>query len=272
MLEMWVSTMKSLPLASQESCGAIEGYHVKLKLKIYDDSHLDALQRVDWLVHKLTTDLHSSYWLDLYADESGSFPTVKDEYVSSTSWHRALQIPDNAVAFDDKEHRFANVLSLKDNSQAHTVWNPGSEFAFCDCPWSMQGNLCKHIIKVNMLCQHQKNYPPSMSYQSFHHILLDLWKMPIDDSLMLDQSMAWTSQIQDKIQRLAELMTSNDIANVASSLPLKWVSRKGRTFTGKPAEGPHALPGHPKSFMQRKKTVATKRTRKRKRLSRITNY
>jgi len=269
MLEMWLSTMKSLPLASQESCGAIEGYHVKLKLKIYDDSHLDALQRVDWLVHKLTTELHSSYWLDLFADESGSFQTVKEEYILSTSWHRALQIQDEAVAFDEKEYLFAKVVSQKDDRQAHTVWNLGSEFAFCDCSWSLQGNICKHVLKVNMLCQHQKNYPPSLSYQSFQHILLNLWRMPVDDSLTLDQSMAWATQIQEKIQRLGELMTSNNIANIANNLPLRWVSRKGRTFVGKPAEGPLALPAAPKSVVQRKVT-AKRKTRKRKRLSGIT--
>lgn len=268
-LEMWLSTMKSLPLASQESCGAIEGYHVKLKLKIYDDSHLGALQRIDWLAHKLKTELHASYWLDLHADESGSYQNVKQEYILSTSWHRSLQIPDELVSFDEEEHLFAKVISQKDDGQVHTVWNPGSEFAFCDCSWSMQGNICKHVLKVNMLAQHRNNYPSSLSYQSFQQILRNLWKIPVDDSLMLDQSVAWATQVQDKIQKLTELMTSNDIANVASNLPLKWVSRKGRTFVGKRAEGPLALPAAPKGVVQRKKSTK-KRTRKRKRLSRIT--
>lgn len=257
--------MRSLPLASQELCGAIEGYHVKLKLKIYDDSQLNAFQRVDWLVHKLTTELHSSYWLDLFADESGTFPTVKEEYILSTSWHRALQIPNEAVAFDDKEHLFAKVVSQKDDSQAHTVWNPGSEFAFCDCSWSMQGNICKHILKVNMLCQHQKNYPSSLSYQSFRFVLQNLWRIPVDDSLMLDQSVAWAAQIHDKIQRLAELMTSNDISSVATNLPLKWVNQKMRTSARKPVDSPLALPAAPK-----RRAAAKKKSQKRKRLSRIT--
>lgn len=270
-LEMWLATIKSLPLASQESCGAIEAYHIKLKLKVYDDSHLGALQRVDWLVHKLTTELHSGYWLDLYADESGSFQTVKEEYISSTSWHRASQIPDDAVMFDDKEHLFAKVLSQKDDNQTRTVWNPGSEFAFCDCSWSMQGNICKHNIKVNMLCQHRKNYPPSLSYQSFQDILLDLWRKPMDDSLTLDQSLAWATQIQDKIQMLVELVTSGDIASVTNNLPLKWVGKKGRTFVGKPPNGSLALPPIPKSQAP-KKSDAKKKNRKRKRLSRFNGF
>ncbi|KAJ6826370.1 uncharacterized protein M6B38_373150 [Iris pallida] len=271
-LDMWLSTMKSLPLASQESCGAIEAYHLKLKLKIYDDSHLDALQRVDWLVHKLTTELHSNYWLDLYADESGSFQTVKEEYIYSTSWHRALQVPDDAVSFDEKECLFAKVVSQKDTTQLHVVWNPGSEFSFCDCSWSLQGNICKHIIKVNMLCQNQKNCPPSLSYQSFQQILLNLWRKPIDDSLTLDQSVAWATQIQDKIQRLVELTSTGDIANVVSNLPLKWVSRKERTVVGKPSDNTLSHPPLLMSDAKRKVVATKKKNRKRKRLCQIKSF
>nr|GMD17659.1 ESCRT-II complex, vps25 subunit [Ipomoea batatas] len=135
-IEMWLTTMKTFPLASQESSGAIEAYHVKLKAKLYDDSHLGALQRVDWLVHKLTTELHSSYWLDRYADESDSFQNVKEEYIASTSWYRALQIPDAAVSFESRQ-------------------------------------------------------------QSQHH-----FAKPMDDSVALDLSTAWTQQMLDQIQKL----------------------------------------------------------------------
>lgn len=177
--------MRNFPLASLEASGALEAYHVKLKAKLFDDSHLGALQRVDWLVHKLTTELHSSYWLDRYADESDSFQNVKEKYIASTSWHRALQIPDYAVSLDDKDHLFAKVVSQKDSSLTHIVWNPGSEFAFCDCSWSMQGNLCKHVVKVNMICENLKGYQPSMSFRSFEEVLMDLWKKPVDDSFAL---------------------------------------------------------------------------------------
>ncbi|KAL6993335.1 hypothetical protein U1Q18_011451 [Sarracenia purpurea var. burkii] len=262
-IEMWLTTMRNLPLASQEASGAIEAYHVKLKVKLYDDSHLGALQRVDWLVHKLTTELHSSYWLDRYADESDSFQNVKEEYISSTSWHRALQIPDSAVILDEKDHLFAKVVSQKDSRLTNLVWNPGSEFAFCDCSWSMQGNLCKHAIKVNMLCENRQGYQASMSYQSFKEILMTLWKKPIDDSVSLDLSMAWTHQMLDQIQKLVELNSSNDIGRVVNNLPLKWVAKKGRTSIGKPPLT-LALPSSSNG-----NAVAPKRNRKRKRLSRL---
>ncbi|KAL6867500.1 hypothetical protein ACP4OV_015524 [Aristida adscensionis] len=265
MLEMWIDSIRNLPLASQESCGAIEGYHLKLKAKAYEDVQLDALQRVDWLVYKLTTELHSSYWLNLYADESGSFPEVKAEYIVSTSWQRACQIPDDAVFFDDKEHLSAKVVSQKDTTQMRTVWNPGSEFSLCDCSWSMQGNLCKHVIKVNMICAARKDFQPSLSFQSFQHVLLDLWHKPLDDSFSLDLSVAWVMQMQERIQHVAELATSNGIAHVAGKLPVQWTNKRGRRTATK-RTSPVVLP-HSNGSMQKDSTP--KKNRKRKSLSRF---
>lgn len=262
---MWLSAMKTLPLASQEASGAIEAYHVKLKVKLFDDSHLGALQRVDWLVHKLTTELHSSYWLDRYADECDSFQSVKEEYIASTSWHRALQIPDSAVTLDDNDRLFAKVLSQKDSSISHLVWNPGSEFAFCDCAWSMQGNLCKHILKVNMICDSKQGHQPSLSFQSFNDILMHLWQKPMDDSVGLDQFMAWTYQMLDQIQKLVELNGSKDIGTLVNNLPTRWVSKKSRTHVGKPSSTA-ALPSNSNGT---RTAAARKKNRKRKRLSRL---
>lgn len=227
--------MRSLPLASQEASGAAEAYHLKLKQKFYDDSHLSALQRVDWLVHKLNTELHSSYWLDCHADESGSFQNVKEEYIASTSWHRALQIPGTSVTIDDNDHLFAKVVSQNDSSQTHMVWNPGSDFSFCDCAWSMEGNLCKHVIKVNMVCHNDQGHEASMSFLSFKEILTHLSQRPMDDSFSLDLSMAWIQQTLDRVRRLTEVSNSEGIANVVSNFPLKWTAKKGRNLNGMPA-------------------------------------
>ncbi|XP_027182819.1 uncharacterized protein LOC113781149 [Coffea eugenioides] len=262
-IEMWLTSMRTLPLASQESSGAIEAYHVKLKVKLYDDSHLGAFQRVDWLVHKLTTELHSSYWLDRFADESDSFQNVKEEYLASTSWHRALQIPDTAVTLDDKDHPFAKVLSQRESTRTRIVWNPGSEFSLCDCEWSMQGNLCKHAIKVNMICENLRSYQPTLSFQSFQDILMNLQEKPLDDSIALDLSTAWAHQMLDQIQKLVELNSSGDISTVVNNMPLRWTTKKGRTSCGKPLTT-LALPSSSKND-----AASRKRSRKRKRLSRI---
>ncbi|KAL9459501.1 hypothetical protein AB3S75_002827 [Citrus x aurantiifolia] len=201
-LAMWLSTMRALPLASQEASGAIEAYHVKLKTKLFDDSHLGALQRADW------------------------------------------------------------VSSQKDSSLTHLVWNPGSEFAFCDCAWSMQGNICKHVVKVNMICANNEGYQPSMSFQSLREVLMNLWRKPMDDSVELDLSVAWTHNMLDQIKQLVELSSSDDIGAVVNNLPLKWVSKKGRTSVGIPSST-LALPSSSKS------STVHKKNRKRKRLSRL---
>ncbi|KAM0850107.1 hypothetical protein ACQ4PT_053302 [Festuca glaucescens] len=263
-LEMWIDTIRNLPLACQESCCAIEGYHLKLKLKAYDDSQLDALQRVDWLVHKLTTELHSGYWLNLYADESSSFPQVKAEYIASTSWQRAMQIRDKDVFFDDKESLSAKVASQKDASQKRTVWNSGSEFSLCSCSWSMQGNLCKHVIKINMMYAPRKDFQPSLSFQSFQRILLDLWQKPLDDSFSLDLSVAWVMQMQERIQKLAELATSDGIAQVAGKLPIQWTNKRGRRTAARRTSAIRVLP-HSNGSIQRELTP--KKNKRRKRLS-----
>ncbi|KAL3835693.1 hypothetical protein ACJIZ3_010429 [Penstemon smallii] len=262
-IEMWLTSMKTLPLASQEASGAIEAYHVKLKSKLYDDSHLGSLQRVDWLVHKLTTELHSSYWLDRYADESDSFQIVKEEYIASTSWHRALQIPDNSVTLNDKDHLFAKVVSQKDSNLTRVVWNPGSEFSHCDCDWSMQGNLCKHVIKVNMICGNLQGYKSSMSFESLKNILVDLWSKPMDDSVDLDISTAWTCQMLDQVQKLVELNNSGDIGTVVNNLPLKWVAKRAR------ASSVRRLSIASSSKKGTKKSATCRKSRKRKRLSRL---
>ncbi|CAL5196516.1 unnamed protein product [Lathyrus oleraceus] len=264
-IDMWLSTMRNFPLASQEASGALEAYHVKLKAKLFDDSHLGALQRVDWLVHKLTTELHSSYWLDRFADESDSFQNVKEGYIASTSWHRALQIPDSAVTLDDKNRLFAKVASQKDNSLAHIVWNPGSEFSSCDCSWSLQGNLCKHVIKVNMICENLKGCQPSMSFRSFEEVLMDLRRKPVDDSFELDVSLAWTHQMLDHIQKFVELNNSHDIGTIVNDMPLKWVSKKGRTYVGKNSSISAAI----SRIRNTESVVIHKKNRKRKRLSRL---
>ncbi|CAH9083153.1 unnamed protein product [Cuscuta epithymum] len=267
-IEMWLTTMKLFPLASLESSCAIEAYHMKLKSKVYDDSHLGALQRVDWLVHKLTTELHSSYWLDRYADESDSFQNVKEEYIASTSWYRALQIPDSLVDLESGQHLFAKVLSQKDSTITHLIWNPGSDFAHCDCEWSLQGNLCKHVIKVNMMCGNIQGYRPSMSYQSFQEIIMDLMKTPMDDSIALDLSNAWTHQMVDQIQLLVDLNGSNNIGDMVNSMPLRWAGKKSRTPRCMPTSA-ITLPPSSQNETTIKSSTLRSKNRKRKRLSRI---
>ncbi|KAL4578918.1 hypothetical protein LXL04_015050 [Taraxacum kok-saghyz] len=261
-IEMWLTRIKTLPLASQETSGAIESYHVKLKLKLFDDSHLSgALERVDWLVHKLTTELHSAYWLDRYADESDSFQTVKDEYVNSTSWHRASKIPDSNIT--SLSPTIAKITSQNSQNSHHIVSNPGSEFAFCDCEWGLRGNICKHVVKVNAMCEGLEGYAGSLSFHSFQGLLVKMMVEKEDDSMEVDLSVAWLSQIYEQIRGLVELNKSTDIGTVVNGFGLKWKGKKGRTTVGSSWTLAQTLAKSSGDVVVRKKI------RKRKRLSRL---
>ncbi|XP_078435415.1 SWIM zinc finger family protein [Wolffia australiana] len=222
-LGMWVAAMRELPVASQEASCAAEAYHLRLKSKLYDDPHLGSLQRVDWLVHKLTTELHSAHWLDIYADETASFPAIKHSYLSASSWHRAQLIPDRHVALHVDNLPAARVAS-------RTVWNPGPEFSLCDCDWAHQGNLCKHAVKASLL-----GPSPSLARLSFEKVVRELWASPAqDDSVELDEAVAWASQVLDRVRAMAELAGSATVGGVVQRLPLKWESKRGRTSVARP--------------------------------------
>nr|RVW14389.1 Retrovirus-related Pol polyprotein from transposon TNT 1-94 [Vitis vinifera] len=203
-IEMWIDMMKTLPLASQEASGAIEAYHVKLKVKLYDDSHLGALQR---MLRK-------------------------------------------------------NILLLH-------LGTEHCEFLTLPLSWRIRTNFLPRVIfasissRSNMICKNHQAYQSSMSFQSFREILMNLWRKPMDDSVALDQAVAWTHQMLDQIQKLVELNSANDIGSVVNNLPLKWVSKKGRTFVGRPSSAP-SLPSSSKS--KPLDAAARKKNRKREKI------
>lgn len=204
-IEIWVTAMRTLPLANQEMHGAIEGYHARLKHKLLNELQSGACQRVDWLVHALTTEVHSYYWFEQYSEESGSFRAIRDELIVPSSWQRALQIPDGDVLLDEDDLCYVKVVCQSDRTQAYIVWNPGSEFAFCDCSWSRLGNLCKHVIKVNDICRNHHLARPSLALQTYRQIMLSLLQNPPDDPIVLDHAIVHATRMQHDIKGLTEL-------------------------------------------------------------------
>eukprot|EP01018_Ginkgo_biloba_P021358 Gb_34654 [translate_table: standard] len=238
-IEMWLAAMRILPLASQETCGAFETYHSRLKSRLCDELDMSACQRVDWLVHKLTTEVHSCYWLDQYAEESGLFGNIRDEYINSTSWHRALQIADADVILNNEDLRFAKVVSQSDCTKTHVVWNPGSEFALCDCSWSMLGNICKHVIKVNIVCRNCQVAQPSMAFHTYHHVLLSLWQNSPDDTMALDHATALAIHMQQDLKSLIELYNFSGVSSLVNRFSLKWIGKRHRTPKRKSTANEH---------------------------------
>lgn len=203
--DMWINGIKSLPVATPEPHAAIEYYHLRLKSRLLKENHANFQPRIDWLIHTLTTEFHSLYWLDQYNLETGYFENLWDNYFSSNAWYHALHIPDVDVILDDQNLHLAKVISQTDRSLVYTVWNPGSEFSLCDCPWSRMGNLCKHVIKVATFCRNRQVARPLLSAQVYKQALLNLLHNPPDDPLVLDHTILHMARLQQEIKSLEDL-------------------------------------------------------------------
>ncbi|XP_048331795.1 uncharacterized protein LOC107411131 [Ziziphus jujuba] len=204
-IELWVSGIKSLPLSSPEHNAAIESYHLRLKSKLFNEQHANSWPRVDWLINTLATEFHSLYWLDQYSIETGYFDDLRDKTFSTNAWHQALHIPDVDVILNEQNLQIAKVISQTNRNLAYTIWNPGSEFSLCDCPWSRFGNFCKHVIKVAILCKTRQVARPLLAAQVYRQALLTLLQNPPDDPLVLDHAVLHATRLQQDIKGLEEL-------------------------------------------------------------------
>lgn len=203
--ELWISGIKSLPLSSPEPNAAMESYHLRLKSKLFNEQYVNSWSRVDWLIHTLATEFHSLYWLDQYSIETGYFNDLRDKAFSTNAWYQALHITDADVILDEQNLQIAKVISQTDRNLAYTIWNPGSEFSLCDCPWSRVGNLCKHVIKVAILRKTWQVARPLLAAQVYRQALLTLLQNPPDDPLVLDHAVLQATRLQLDIKGLEEL-------------------------------------------------------------------
>ncbi|KHN16480.1 hypothetical protein glysoja_036582 [Glycine soja] len=85
-IDMWINAIKSLSVTTPEPHAAIESYHLKLKSMLLKENYASFWPRVDWLIHTLTTEFHSLYWLDQYSLETGYFENLRDNSFSSNVW------------------------------------------------------------------------------------------------------------------------------------------------------------------------------------------
>ncbi|BBN68773.1 SWIM zinc finger family protein [Prunus dulcis] len=217
-IELWANGIRSLPVAGPEPNAAIESYHLRLKSKLFNEQYVNSWSRVDWLIHTLTTEFQSSYWLDQYSIETGYFENLRDKSFSTNAWYQALQILNVDVILDEQNLQYAKVISQTDRSLAYTIWNPGSEFSLCDCPWSRLGNLCKHVIKVAITCKSRQVARPLLSAQVYRQALLTLLQNPPDDPVVLDHAILHATRLQQDIKGLEVLSNSGLLQPLPSEI------------------------------------------------------
>ncbi|CAA0827615.1 zinc ion binding [Striga hermonthica] len=197
---MWTRALKTLPFASQETCGAMEFYHKQLKIRLTNEKDKSVYRRADWLVNKLFNKVHSYFWLDEYSQKEDYERYRKDEWMSGpTAWRKSLTIPDSCVTM---ENTYAKVITELDKEKTvHLVRNPGSEYAICDCEWAENGNLCEHVFKVIKFCRENRLSTPSLSMFQYGQSLINMLHSHPCDSLVRDHAVTLAVWVQSQLKR-----------------------------------------------------------------------
>ncbi|GAB4844841.1 hypothetical protein Ancab_038229 [Ancistrocladus abbreviatus] len=206
----WTIALQTLPLASLETCAVVEFYHNQLKGRLLDEKDTSVYQRVDWLVDKLATKVHSYFWLDEYPGKEDFARYWKKEWVSGlTSFRRAFKIPDADVTF---KGQCAKVVDQHDQNKTYVVVNhPGSEFAICDCSLSQSGNLCEHVFKVMKICRSMGSAKPSISLHEYRQALIKMLHCPPHDSMVRDQAVSMAVLVQKQLNAFAGIERNDSL-------------------------------------------------------------
>ncbi|KAJ4749261.1 zinc ion binding protein [Rhynchospora pubera] len=199
-LGVWIKALRSLPSATSEVTSAIESYHHLLKIRLLNEKDQFVYQRADWLVQKLSTKVHSYYWLDEYSEKEIFSRYWKDEWKRGLSaWREGSQIP----AADIKiEPNCAKVVCQKNREMAHVVLNPGSEFALCDCTWSKAGYICKHAAGSTKVYRERGLVGPSMSMICYNRALMSMLDCVPSDCLVRDHAVGLAVRVREELVSL----------------------------------------------------------------------
>lgn len=209
---MWAHALKTLPLASQETCASMEFYHKQLKLRLLNEKDQSVYQRADWLVNKLGTKVHSFFWLDEYSRKEDFARYRKGEWMSGpTAWRKSVRISDANVVIEGK---CAKVIGLNDQGTDHIVWNPGSEYAICDCSWANLGNLCEHVFKMIKFCRDKGSVTPSVSMFQYSQALINMLRCHPFDSLVRDHATSLSIWVQMQLNMQIGPESTQDKGNM----------------------------------------------------------
>ena len=144
----WVVGNRNLCYAGQDTNAAIESYHANLKATLRQSKGRYHGRRVDWTIHQLLGDVLNHYWYMALRKTHGFVTNKKEEQFVVCALLKARLIPDSCVLLPSRPGGPAVVTSKTKIHKRYWVHNPGEEWAACDCPRAMKGNICKHQMKV----------------------------------------------------------------------------------------------------------------------------
>ncbi|CAM6099313.1 unnamed protein product [Calypogeia fissa] len=148
-VSMWVRNFRKFKHANQDTNGGVERWHATLKLHLRTEKPFKLGRKVLWLVTTLVNELEHFYWCMSCMKWQRRIRNRKIENYVWEAILKARDIPDDDVAFFD-ESDTAMVRSQTPPPQAewHVLENYGSEAFVCTCESSVQGNTCKHQMKI----------------------------------------------------------------------------------------------------------------------------
>ena len=150
---MWAKAYRKFPHSNQDTNNVIESYHRYLKYRYLDEKNNACHRRVDWLIHVLLENVEPYYIHMQRLKESGFIRPRKSVEQLARCQCKAYEIPDEECVCDMKNTNEYWVRSQNKNTRDtwYKVIYTGSNFFFCNCAWAMNGNFCKHVLKVGMV-------------------------------------------------------------------------------------------------------------------------
>ncbi len=86
--------------------GSIEGYHQKIKARLFSDKQRVDYRRMDWLLYKLLEEVHSFYFVKQAQKKAGIVSNLKAEKAMLQVIGRAINIPDFHISHGDQDAAF----------------------------------------------------------------------------------------------------------------------------------------------------------------------
>ncbi|KAL3679156.1 hypothetical protein R1sor_022112 [Riccia sorocarpa] len=149
----WAKVYRQYQHSNQESQGAIERWHSTLKTYLRCSRRGKAGRKVFWLLQILTDTLETFFWCASELKRQGRLRNNIVGRLVLAAILKAKSIPDSSVLeqsnVDGKE--VAWIRSVSDPSRIHEVVGWNSDKGGCTCGWAVQGNVCKHQIKILLM-------------------------------------------------------------------------------------------------------------------------
>ncbi|KAG0573812.1 hypothetical protein KC19_VG211300 [Ceratodon purpureus] len=136
-----------MPHANQDTNAAVESYHTNLKAILRTSRQKFGGRRVDWLIYHLLKDVLTHYWYAMQCKLYGFIKNGKAEGIVASAVIRDEEIPDEHVKISE-EYDITYVASQTNFPTIWVISSPNSDWASCNCPLGMRGNICKDVVKV----------------------------------------------------------------------------------------------------------------------------